>query len=71
MTTRQVHDHGGIVDRRERLVRAVAALDRRQLGPASLRRALANYAAHYLAERLHQGIGNVLIEPSTDAGTAL
>ena len=31
-------------------------------GDASLRRALREYCAHYLAERPHQGIGNELIE---------
>ena len=34
------------------------------IGPGSLRHALASHAAHYLAERPHQGIGNVLIEPA-------
>ena len=33
------------------------------IGPGSLRHALSNYAAHDLAERPHQGIGNVFIEP--------
>ena len=33
-------------------------------GEASLRRATANYLAHYHAERNHQGIGNRLIEES-------
>jgi transposase InsO family protein len=34
------------------------------VGSGSLRRALAEYAAHYNAERPHQGIGNRLIHPS-------
>jgi hypothetical protein len=40
------------------------------IGPGSLRHALANYAAHYNAERPHQGIGNVLIEPNAAIGAA-
>jgi len=33
------------------------------LGERHLRRALADYVAHYHAERNHQGLGNELIEP--------
>ncbi|MSR47413.1 MAG: transposase [Planctomycetes bacterium] len=33
------------------------------IGAGSLRHALAEFVAHYTAERPHQGIGNVLIEP--------
>ncbi len=40
------------------------------VGSGSLRHALAEYVAHYNAERSHQGIGNVLIEPSTEFGNA-
>jgi transposase InsO family protein len=57
----------------ERFVRSIKSecLDRMIfIGPGSLRHALANYAAHYLAERPHQGIGNVLIEPNAAVGPA-
>jgi transposase InsO family protein len=50
----------------ERFVRSIKSecLDRMIfIGHGSLRHALANYAGHYNAERPHQGIGNVLIEP--------
>ena len=40
------------------------------IGPGSLRHALAEFCAHYNRERPHQGIGNVLIEPSPRVGTA-
>ena len=35
-------------------------------GEGSLRRALAEFLAHYHAERNHQGKGNILLFPSTD-----
>ncbi len=38
------------------------------IGPGSLRHALTEYVAHYNAERNHQGIGNVLIEPRSHDG---
>jgi hypothetical protein len=37
-------------------------------GEASLRRALADFIAHYHAERNHQGKGNVLLFPSGKIG---
>ena len=40
------------------------------IGSGSLRHALAEYVAHYNGERNHQGIGNVLIEPTEAAGGA-
>ena len=39
-------------------------------GEASLRRALAEFAAHYHEERNHQGLGNELIEPCAEVGRA-
>ncbi|MBM4015691.1 MAG: transposase [Planctomycetes bacterium] len=57
----------------ERFVRSIKSecLDRMIfVGSGSLRHALAKYAAHYNAERPHQGIGNVLIEPNADADSA-
>jgi transposase InsO family protein len=57
----------------ERFVRSIKSecLDRMILvGPGSLRHALAEYCAHYNRERPHQGIGNMLIEPGTESGTA-
>ena len=36
-------------------------------GEASLRRAIAAYMEHYQAERPHQGLGNVKIEPSSES----
>ncbi len=57
----------------ERFVRSIKTecLDRMIfVGPGSLRHALAEYVAHYNAERPHQGIGNMLIEPGTESGTA-
>ncbi len=38
-------------------------------GEASLRRALAEFEAHYHAERNHQGKGNVMLFPSDDGST--
>jgi transposase InsO family protein len=49
-----------------RLVRSIKeeCLDRLiLLGEGHLRRALADFVAHYHAERNHQGLGNKLIEP--------
>ena len=40
------------------------------IGPGSMWHALAEFVAHDNAERPHQGIDNVLIEPRTDASTA-
>ena len=40
------------------------------IGSGSLRHTLAEYVAHYNAERNHQGIGNVLIEPINEVGSA-
>ena len=40
------------------------------IGSGSLRHALAEFTAHYNAERNHQGIGNVLIEPADAVGGA-
>lgn len=37
-------------------------------GEKSLRRALAEFTAHYHHERNHQGLGNTLIEPEKGAG---
>ena len=39
-------------------------------GEASLRRALREYVAHYHAERNHQGVGNRLLEPLAEVGSA-
>lgn len=36
-------------------------------GESSLRRAAVEFIAHYHAERSHQGIGNVLIQPEHTA----
>lgn len=38
-------------------------------GERSLRRALAEFAAHYHRERNHQGLGNNLIEPDENVGS--
>ena len=38
-------------------------------GPRSLERAVANFIQHYHAERNHQGLGNVLIEPDEHVGS--
>ena len=40
------------------------------LGEASLRRALRAYVAHYQTERNHQGVGNRLLEPLSNVGSA-
>ena len=40
------------------------------IGADSLRRALKEHAAHYGSERNHQGIGNNLIAPNGEVGTA-
>jgi putative transposase len=37
-------------------------------GERSLRRALAEFVAHYHGERNHQGLGNCLIEPGEEVG---
>ena len=50
----------------ERFVRSIkdGCLGRMLLvGASSLRRAFREYAAHYHAERNHQGVGNRLLEP--------
>ena len=39
-------------------------------GEKSLRRALAEFEAHYHCERNHQGLGNNLIEPGDEVGRA-
>jgi hypothetical protein len=39
-------------------------------GETSLRRALAEFVAHYHGERNHQGLGNELIEPGAEVGRA-
>src|SRR5262249_39287285 len=39
-------------------------------GEGSLRRACTECVAHYHGERPHQGIGNVLIQPESDASPA-
>ncbi len=57
----------------ERFVRSIKSecLDRMIfIGPGSLRHALAKYVVHYNAERNHQGIGNVLIDPAEPEGSA-
>ena len=51
----------------ERFVRAIKeeCLDRMiPLGEGHLRRTMAEFVAHYHAERNHQGLGNELIDPS-------
>lgn len=40
-------------------------------GEGSLRKALSEFAAHYHAERNHQGLDNKLIDPGAEVGTAL
>jgi transposase InsO family protein len=40
-------------------------------GEASLRRALTEYAAHYNAERYHQGVGNRLLVPLARVSTSV
>ena len=46
-------------------------LDRMILfGEASLRRALREYVSHYQTERNHQGVGNRLLEPLSNVGSA-
>ena len=37
---------------------------------AQLRKALAEFSAHYHAERNHQGLENLLIDPGGDVGNA-
>ncbi len=37
-------------------------------GENSLRKAIADFLAHYHCERNHQGLGNKLIEPGKDIG---
>ena len=57
----------------ERFVRSIKdeCLDRMILfGEASLRRALREYVAHYQTERNHQGVGNRLLEPLSNVGSA-
>ena len=39
-------------------------------GQKSLERAVREYVEHYHAERNHQGLGNQLIEPGGDVGSA-
>jgi transposase InsO family protein len=41
------------------------------IGEASLRRAVREFMAHYLAERNHQGLGNRLINAEESSGPAL
>ena len=41
------------------------------LGRKSLENAVREYVEHYHAERNHQGLGNKLIEPDQDAGSAM
>ncbi len=38
-------------------------------GSRSLERSVSQYTAHYNVERLHQGIGNELIEQTEDSNT--
>jgi putative transposase len=40
-------------------------------GIESLRRATAEFVAHYLSERNHQGIGNRLIDPTENVGSVI
>ena len=57
----------------ERFVRSIKdeCLNRMILfGEASLRRALREYVAHYQIERNHQGVGNRLLEPLSNVGSA-
>ena len=57
----------------ERFVRCIKdeCLNRMILfGEASLRRALREYVAHYQTERNHQGVGNRLLEPLSNVGSA-
>jgi transposase InsO family protein len=39
-------------------------------GETSLRRAITEYLAHYHAERNHQGLKNLIIEPETGVGSS-
>jgi transposase InsO family protein len=57
----------------ERFVRSIKGecLDRLVFfGEKMLRNAVANFTAHYLAERNHQGLDNRLIEPARNVGQA-
>ena len=40
-------------------------------GIESLRRATAEFVAHYLSERNHQGIGNEFIAPTAEVGSVI
>jgi len=57
----------------ERFVRSIKSecLSRMMLfGESGLRHAVSSYIAHYNRERPHQGIGNVVIDGTGEAGTS-